>query len=356
MRASRSYKDILLDAYQASGGDSDGPGTEIAASLNRWINRRLRWAWDYYPWPDVRSVEQRAFRLDYAAGTTYAATTLATPVEVFYPPAQLYYQSLVAANIGNAPATWDCAEWDENSAYWAECQDEYSGSDWAAGTVPALGDVVRNAVGATADYEYYQCITAHTADTVWATHAAKFAILVPFVRSIDYAQTGQTAIGLISANRVTAKDPRIYVLPDPQPFTLYDDYLVVHTDLAEVWLDFHRACPTLDGDAWASAIYALGARAYYDTTGDYYQVIATMAEAKAITDTTYWERLTVPSVLADYIAQGAAADWLGKAERRLPEYGTAEDEAYFLLERELDKLTRQQGQTKTNTQIVHSYT
>lgn len=346
-----AYSDILLDANQAIGGDVDGPSVEIAAALNRWINRRLRFAWYYDLWPDLRTIEKRQFRADWAIGTTYAATSLGTPVEVYYRPAETYYQALKAST-GEYPATWNGSEWVENSAYWAECAAEYSDSDWAESTVYAVGDIVRNAVGAGADFEYYQCITVHTSGTVWATHAAKFAILVPFIRSIAFNQSWENQIGLIHSRSCYAKDPRIYSQPWLS-INIFPDYFTVYTDLNEVWVDYHAAFRRLEGSAWATGAYAVGAKVYYDTTGDYYECIATVA-TEAPTDTGHWERLVIPAVLADYVAQGAAADYLGKAERRLPEYGTAEDEAYFLLERELDKLTRQQGQNRTTT-IVRAY-
>lgn len=103
------YADYYARALALSGTaservDAATDGVQIRAL----IAGRLRQAWQHYWWPETMREEERAYRDDYAAGTTYASGD-----EVYYPQTGAYYTAL-GATTGNAPT---------NAIYWAELTD-----------------------------------------------------------------------------------------------------------------------------------------------------------------------------------------------------------------------------------------
>src|ERR1043166_9558814 len=131
-----SYQEILQVAVDHDGLSIGKLLTDDADRLRDFISLSLPIAWEVENWPELMRMEQRWFRDFYAAGTTYAGPTATAAVEVFYPPAGKYFQSLHSGNTGNAPV--------ENSAHWAECQPEYSADDWVTTTAYVVGNQVRN--------------------------------------------------------------------------------------------------------------------------------------------------------------------------------------------------------------------
>src|SRR5262245_64704374 len=99
-----AYNEILQKATEATGRIYADLSVQEAGLLKGFINTRLRHIWELKDWPDLVPVEERFFRADWSSGTTYAASAAGAAVEVFYPPAQKYYQSVKAANLNNAPA------------------------------------------------------------------------------------------------------------------------------------------------------------------------------------------------------------------------------------------------------------
>lgn len=67
-----------------------------AENFAQYAEMRLERAWNFYDWDDVCAIEERFFRYDYAAGTTYAEDD-----EVYDPTTDIYYISLQDANTGN---------------------------------------------------------------------------------------------------------------------------------------------------------------------------------------------------------------------------------------------------------------
>lgn len=75
-----------------------------AAALTEYINDRTKKAWEKAAWPEWTTSEQRQFRADWSAVTTYALGA-----EVYDASANAYYRSLQAGNL-NHPRT-DTAWW-----------------------------------------------------------------------------------------------------------------------------------------------------------------------------------------------------------------------------------------------------
>ena len=184
------YSDILQFAASLAGLDYDrtvaNPGLDDAeeATLRLGLNAFLTTLWARAKWPGITRVEQRAFRAFWSSGTTYGNGATAA-VEVFDPETDQYFQSLVAANLNNAPTLGEV----ENSAYWALCKASYSGPDWAASTVYAVGAIVYREELA----RYYQCHTAHTSGASFGG-STYWGILWPFEPYVAFAQTGETVI------------------------------------------------------------------------------------------------------------------------------------------------------------------
>lgn len=419
-----TYKSVLLKASGLLQGPPAGPDTRVNTQLNIWINRRLRFAWEYYWWPELTTVEQRQFRTSYASSTSYSAPTLTATSEVYYIPTGQYYQALRAMPLSvtsitrssstatltttaaHGLATGDrvqvqgAAETEYNiiatitvtgastftyevtgtpstpatgtitvgvhcataagtviPSYWAESLGQYSGTDWAEGESYALGDIVRY----DQTDRFYACHTAHTSTSVLIPSAtgssSRWGVLTPFVRDVDYEQTAQTAIGEIRA--VWPQNPRLVPRGSMTQIRcdLTDTGIIVRGGENRPWIEFRLQPPSFTGSAWSSASisYAEDDQVYYDTTGDFYKAAQahTSDGAKVPTDTTFWTRIDFPYVLAEYVAQGAYADALGKGEGQQDKYGTEADEAFIFLERELDKLTRAQGQHAPLPMVVN---
>lgn len=104
-----TFKSVLDRALKLSGIPVDEAQVDDVAMLTEFINMRLRTAWEAFPWPERTRLEERFFRADYAAGTTYAEGD-----EVYYPAEDSYYRAL-GATTGNAPT---------NTTYWEEADDD----------------------------------------------------------------------------------------------------------------------------------------------------------------------------------------------------------------------------------------
>jgi hypothetical protein len=341
-----TYKSVLEKASSLWTGEQT-PTPDDATTLNTFINFRGGQYWEMFWWPELTPSEKRQFRADYAAGTTYGAPTATAAVEVYFPKAQKYYQSLHSANLGNAPATGTALE--ENSAHWAESQGEYSEDlEWATGAVFTVGLKTKN----PDDQRYYQCHTAHTAGASF--DATKFGILTAFVRDIDYEQTlagvVKTPIGEVKA--VWDKDPEVYEEWERcrMKFDLMTTGVVVRGDLAVCHLEFRKRVPL-----WRATVataqhslatsYAINAQVYDDTEGDFFKSLQGSNLNHAVTDTAWWERIEFPYVLRDAVPQAAYADML-RTDGQNEKAGAIElREAEKMVKREIRKIELLQGQS-----------
>lgn len=320
--------------YQATRDDID---TTIDAVLNTHFDRWARALWESNWWPEWTVAEQRQFRPSWASGTTYGAPTATAAVERFHVRSGKYYQSLRAANTGNEPADSNGIE---NSAWWAECGSGYSGNDWATGTVFTVTNGSAMIVRNPDDDRFYQCHTAHTAGATF--DSTKFGVLTPFRRSIDYEQTGETKIGAVKA--LWERDPYIHLGQAVEVEFELADNIYAAGSIARPWVQFRKQPPSWTGADWdATATYALDAQVYSPTQGDFYKALQSVPAAVAVTDTDYWERIDVPYVLQDAIAQGILSDLL-ETDEKFEMAGRARTKAAQFAEQEFTKISRQQKQ------------
>lgn len=230
--------------------------------------------------------------------------------------------------------------------YWAVSLGEYSGDDWNSTTAYTASGAAGNTVYQPLDGEYYQCILANTNQS--PPNATYWGVLNPFERDIDFepgatSNQGTTATTIGEVKGVWDANPWISENPFPVRYDTTSDGLVVRGPDNVVWVEFRLRPNDFTGSTWASGSFAVGDQVYYSTTGEYYVCIAT-ATTQAPTDTTKWTKLDFPYVLKDCVAQAAYGDLL-KVTGKTSKWGTELNEAFRLLQREFDKIERQQGQT-----------
>lgn len=326
-------------------GSTSVPTSRFAA-MRGYIDRALQRIWEGEPFPELVRVEARNYRLAWDSATTYAASTSTAAVEVYFAPTGLYYQSLVGSNLNQAPATQSGGVWTENSAYWAQSRTAYSGNDWAASTVYAVGTIVRRTSGSTADYRYYQCHTGHTSSSSF--DATKFCILTEFDQYVGYTQTGETAIGEVF--RVTNANPRITRGFVEYPFWLSENGVQVTNGPATVWLEYRIRRSGLTGDTYsATTAYTAGQQIYYTTTGgigNFYDcVTSTSAGDSPVSAAAKWSLVEIPYIFGQYLIWSCYADLLA-GDGQTDKAGAASGAAQGYYEMEADKLYRQQRQTQ----------
>lgn len=321
--------------------------TSRFSAIRGYLDRALQTLWESERWPEICRIQQRYYRLPWDSTTTYAASTSAAAVEVYFTPTDKYYQSLQGTNLNHSPATLAGSTWTENSAWWAESKVSYSGADWATGVSYAAGAIVRLATGTTADFRYYQCHTAHTSGASFDT--TKFCVLTPFDAYIAYSQTGQTAIAEVF--NVTSANPRIVRNFSEYPFQLSENGIQVTNGPTSVWLDFRTRRSQLTGDVWSStATYAVGQQVYYTNSttgvGNFYDCAsATSAGESPVSAAAKWTVVPIPYIFAQALIWYAYADLLaadGQADKAVVQRNAADQ--YYQLE--ADKLFRQQRQTQ----------
>ena len=270
-----------------------------AGALAEYINQHVRFGWHWDFWPEWLLTEQRYYRAAWDSSTTYGAPTATVPVERFYFPARKYYQSLVAANLNNVPATLTGGVYVENSAFWAECQSSYTTTLWTASTVYAVGAKVER----PEDGRAYQCVVAHTSGATF--DSTKFGLLTPFNRYIDYEQASQTVISRIKG--ISIRDPRVFPTKyGPLNFWKSDLGVQVEPSAPEtVWVQFQTLPPVFTSTPWtASTAYAVGDLVY--NGGETYKCITAHTSTSSF-DSTKFELVEFPFLLADYVKACAKA-------------------------------------------------
>ena len=331
-----SYSSVLAKVSQRAISDS-APNTDLAATCNVLINQWASVFWDQIFWPEWSPVEQRQFRDNWNSATTYAAPALNAPVEVYYAPADRYYQSLHAANLNNAPATLSGGSYVENSAHWAESASDYTTQTWTASTAYTVGQQVVN----PNDNQPYQCITAHTSTSTF--DGTKFGLLTPFLRNISLTQTGQNEIS--SVEGVYDADPRIILEAQRVRFRLDSAGILVRGIVTRPWIRYRKPVSSWTGSVYDSTLsYNLADQVYYN--GDYYTAIQSVPAATTPANTAYWTVIPFPYVFRDAVPQAAYSDFL-RTDGQNEKADAEQSKALQLLSREIELLERQQGQTRT---------
>jgi hypothetical protein len=340
------YSEVLNGSAALAGLGPDDVGTSEFRLLRQYHDRRLQQAWEIHPWPDLTRVEQRTFRPQWSALTTYLATA-----EVYDVPTGNYYQSLQAGNTNNPPTIAGA----ENSAWWAQSQTGYGAQPWQSGVAYVVGNQVQN----PADLQFYQCFIVHTSGGSF--DPTKFGLLTPFDRYIAYDQlkadgTPETLIGEIFA--ATDVNPKLTTKQVPFPFWLSDkgaQFTQLKHAIAFAWLYFRIRRIVLSGEAFDSSVaYAAGRQVYYvgqGTTilpgvGNFFtSLVTTNAGDTPESAPASWSVVQLPYIFRGFLIAGGYADWLtgdGQANKA----AGYETMAIQALEAETDKLQRQQGQVR----------
>jgi hypothetical protein len=315
-------------------------GQQDFETFREFVNLALPDAWEAENWPELILTQERYFRDAYDAATAYVAPTITSSVEVWYPAANRYYQTL-RASTGQVPATVSGSVVTENSAYWAESTASYSGDTWLAGTVFTVGRKTLN----PQDGRYYQCHTAHTAGGTF--DASKFGVLTPFDRYVATAQTGKTVLGEV----VRAYDRNPLIFTSTMEYAVQLDDLGAHFQgtFNKVWLQFSRRCPSLTGEPMdVSRAYAVGNQVYWssDTTdGNFYNVVSAAA-AGVTPDTTpaSFSLVELPYIFQTFVTLKAFAYYLSGADGQMEKASAQHKRAEEALEGEMDKVWRRQHQ------------
>lgn len=328
------YKQVInrLASYLQT---ADGLSVEDATLSAAKINLFVRLAWEYYWWPDLMLIEKRTFRPAWVSGTTYAAGA-----EVYFTTGECgeYYQALTSTSL--PPLTGGVL----NASAWALCEQSYTATVWATGQGFAVGDQTIN----PNDGEFYQCLTAHTAGATF--DASLWGLLTPFVRSLDYEQTDETALGELRF--IWDRNPEVHRAAQGVPFRLRADYVQVLGTSNVVWVEFRQRPNTYTNAVIAStATYTSGAQIYDPTTGENWLATAMATAGQSpTTNPEKWSLVPFPYYFVEYVAASVYAALTNKessAQAQQPENYTVplSAGAPFLLA-EIDKIERQQGQTR----------
>lgn len=352
---------ILKQVWSRWSGDSFASvPTEDMDNMRLWLSMRIRQAWQYQNWPDLKRCEKRHFRdvwsrfgpvLDENKSPivedgefVYIEKLWDLGDECYYPPTGKYYRSL-QANHTTAPAD---ANGLLNASYWSELAATYSGDNWAASTDYVAGDHVFNP---ETNY-FYQCITDHTSTD--AFDYDKFVYIDAFERYVQLEQFGETEIGTIFS--IWDKNPRVDKSASAVPFETSEHGPVVTKTLSAVWIEFKVAVPDLPlVDYDATAAYAGGERVYFTTAagaGNWYKCVAsTVAGYSPESQPSFWELVEIPRVFEGFLAMAVLADAYasdGKHEAS----DKAETTAGELLDNEAFAAVTQQGQANTRSVYV----
>lgn len=328
-----SYKSVQSQVAEFLGWDPDNLGTPEAASINRFFNRRGRFGWDAFYWPEWTLLQKRSFRKPWNSTDAFAAQS-----ETYYRASAKYYGAL-RASTNQAPATLTGGLYVPNLDWWAESQSSYEGAPvYNAASAYVKG----NQVYYPDTDEFYQLYVATSTGNA-PTDTSRWGRLVRFERTIDYTQSWEaTPIGAVKA--VWDANKRVQRANEID-FELQENGARVLGTETIVWVEFRKQSPSWSGTIYnAATTYALDDQAWDPTGGDYYRSLVGSNTGNAVTDTTKWERIDVPYVLSAYIAEGAYADVLGKTEGQQDKYPTESDEAFGLLTHEWDVIERQQKQ------------
>ena len=297
-----TFKSVLHGSARLLGLNPDRLDTIKAAQLVEYINQHVRFAWQWDWWPEWTLLETRYYRAAWVSGTTYGAPSATTTEEIFYFPAGKYYQSLVAGNLGNVPATLSGSEYVENSSFWAECAAQYDTTPWTANTAFVVGDQRVNPDNGRA----YQCHTAHTSGATFDT--TKFGILTPFNRYIAFSQTGATVINQVKD--AYQRDPRVF---PRNPGRLQEHWksdlgIQARDDWPDfVVLEFMTTPPVFTTTPWADATaYVVGDLVYQ--TPETYRCTTAHTSSGSF-DSSKFTVVLMPYLLGDYVKRAAQSDY-----------------------------------------------
>lgn len=368
-----NYSEVLQLVCEQAGLTYADAMNETLLRLRGHISRRFRLIWEADYWPELTRLEERRYRLPWAAGTTYAAGD-----EVFYlgnvRPVNDYFQALRALPLTvssltrastTATATTSAAhglttgdlvtvtganqtEYNVTAAVTVLSTTQFYYSILGTPTTPATGTIratpnpvndsgtvnagnwypcqgsysannwaasttysLGNVVRYGATGRYYVCIAANTGQL--PSNTTYFSPLTPFDQYVGYTQTGQTAIGEV--REVYSNNPRVSKGYYTTPFTLSANGVQCTTGPSVVWLEFRtRFVPLTGSDYDATATYAVGDQILFNSSGSvknfYTCVTATSAGESPDSAAAKWSVVEIPYLFQPYLVMGAYADYL----------------------------------------------
>ena len=289
-----SAQRLLRGMHELNEGLSEFPdtGTQEFPVYRHALDIALAVGWESELWQSLALIEERYFRANWLAASTYNKTN-----EVYDAATQQYFQCLRDSVTGAGNSPTDSAG-DERSAYWALCKGTYSGAAWLTATVYAVGDIKFYAP----TNRYYQCHTAHTSSSTLVPDATggneRWGVLTPFLRSIDFSMSGQTLIGEVID--VLDADPRATEIYGGIKWDAQDDVLyLLDTTAVRCWVQFRKRRPSLTGALYsATATYAVGDQIYFEASngvGNFYDcIVATTAGQSPTTTPASWDLVELP--------------------------------------------------------------
>ena len=315
------YIEVQSRTANLAGLDSANISTEDFRSLRDGHDLRLRRAFLAFWWPFYRHVEQRWFRPFWDSSTTYAAGQ-----ERYHAGSDKYYVALKAST-NQAPA--DSAGV-VNDAYWALCNQTPAAGEWDATKTYAVAE--QAAYAGT----IYQLHTAAVAGTL-PTDATKWGELPPFERTIDFEQTGETAIGRV--REIWTGNPDATTRRQVLDWDTDSAGIIVRNGGTSCWVEFQERAPRLFGEVHDDArSYAAGRQVYFSAgftsnfPGNFYTAATAIGtNTDPSDDTTNWVKVEIPLDFALFLEYGAASDWL-RANGQPEDANLREAEAARMLE------------------------
>ena len=362
---STPYQQLLL-RLASYFGEADGLSAEDAQLCAPKINLFVRLAWEYYWWPDVMALDKRYFRPVYNPATAYTGSVPGAPVEVFLAQpgtgdfstdTGAYYQALQAST-GQVPATLVNGTWTENGAYWAESLSSYSADVWQPDTQYGVnndGSGLPYQVQNPNDGNYYQCLNAHTSGSTF--DPTQWGILTPFVRSLAYDQVdgnGNAMTPFGEIRFIWDRDPTVNRYAQRQKFRLRPAFIQVLGCQNVVWVEYRTQPSTYTNTVFdPTATYAAGIQIYDPATGENWLCTTPTSAGQTPSNTpASWSKVPFPYIFLEYTAQSVYAAMTNREEAAASQGGQPENfsiqqsAGFPLLLAELDKIERQQGQTR----------
>ena len=143
--------------------------------------------------------------------------------------------------------------------------------------------------------------------------------------------------------------------------TSFSDIVVVDNVPDTVFVEYRFTVPVLNGESWDSqTTYSVGSQCYYDSgsgsgtytpekgkvySGNFWECNATHTNQAPSENSQYWKKVVIPYTFANYLARATLADYL-RSESQFDNAKIADSEADAFLELEIDKIARQQNQTR----------
>jgi len=318
-----TYDSVLRKACRLWGQDPDTLGDIDEGKLRSFINRRLRFAWEQFWWPELMRTEKRYVRPLWTAGS------YAPGAEIYHGATDAVYRALTGVVAAHVPGV---------SAYWAALSATYEAPDYDASREPyPVGSIVREP---NSD-RLYQLHTAAFTDP--PPDPGRWGEVMPLERYFGWEEEGQTPLGEVKA--VWRRNPQTNLgATKLSSFGLNANGVTITAPINYGWVEFRVRPPELDGGLFNTVTgYDRGEQVYFDE--DFYGCLEDAIPGQTpVTHPAKWSRLEIPYVFAEYLAQGAYSDMLGKPEGQAEKFGPENDMAYGILVLEFDKVERQQGQ------------